>query len=141
MRNFFNNLAYKTSAFMQGRNGVDNLNRLLSGITIVLLILSCFVPYGRYVLLLALIVEGYYLFRVLSKNLYKRQQENIKYMSMTTGIRKKFTLFKNMFRDNGVYKYYRCPNCHSYVRIRKPPRGKKIAVSCYKCHNEFIKRT
>ncbi len=66
--------------FMAGRNGNDALNRFLIAVDVLLMLLSLFVR-GRigsllYPLFLILLVIVY--FRMLSRNLYKRQAENAK---------------------------------------------------------------
>ena len=140
MRNFLQNLSYKFQGFMQGRYGDDELNRCLVWVGLVFLILSCFSPF-RILSIFVFIIYIITIFRMFSKNMYKRSQENQKYLKLTGGIRKWFNTYKNMFKDRKEYKYYKCPTCKSFVRIKRPPKGKNIAVRCGQCGNEFTKRT
>ena len=140
MRNFITNLSYKFRRFMIGRYGDDALNHFLTSVGLVLLILSMF-PGMRLTYLMMVICYGWALFRMFSKNIYKRSRENSVYLKMTDGIKKKASLIKNMYKDRKTHEYYKCPNCKSYVRIIKPPKGKNIAVRCSKCYTEFTKRT
>lgn len=140
MRNFLNGLSYKMRQFMIGRYGDDALNRFLSGCGMVCVVLSMF-PYFSYAYIGMVVCFGWSLFRMFSKNAYKRSRENAVYLKIRDGIKKKFLLVRNMFRDRKTHEYYKCPNCKSYVRIIKPPKGKNIAVRCSKCYTEFTKRT
>lgn len=140
MKRFFENLAYKFQGFMQGRYGDDELNRFLVWAGLIMLILSYFRPL-RYLSPVVMIIFILTLFRTFSKNLFKRSSENQKYLKITGGIRRKVNTAKNMIRDRKEYSYYKCPTCKSYVRIRKVPKGKNIAIRCSKCGNEFTKRT
>lgn len=144
MRNFFQNFSYRMQYFMQGRYGDDELNRVLSRTGLVLVLISLFSrlwwplaylsPVGFFLALVSI-------FRMFSRNIYKRQRENAKYNELVSPVRKKRNLYSNMMREKNTHSYYKCPNCKTYVRLRKPPKGKKIAVRCTKCQNEFIKRT
>lgn len=140
MNRLFTDLGYKMQRFMMGRYGDDALNRCLMSLGVICLIISMF-PRMGFIYLGVLFFFGLSLFRTLSKNGYKRSRENSVYLKFTDGIRKKFYLVKSMYRDRKTHEYYKCPNCKTYVRIAKPPKGKTIAVRCNKCRNEFTKRT
>ena len=67
---------------MQGRYGADQFGRFMSGVSLVLLIISLFSKSGIwYTLALALIV--YYYFRFFSRNIPKRYAENQRYLKLT----------------------------------------------------------
>jgi ribosomal protein L37AE/L43A len=70
---------------------------------------------------------GWAMFRILSRNTYKRYQENRKYLMILQRLKDR------------EHRYYDCPRCHQQVRV---PRGKgKIAISCPKCREKFIRKT
>ena len=144
MRNRLQNLAYRLRIFMQGRYGDDGLNHALTRVGIVLVIASLFgrlwAPLGL-LSLVGMILIWLAVFRMFSKNISRRQKEFMTYWRLTSGIRKKFSLWKTIYAERKTYKYYKCPECKAYVRIRKPPKGKNIAVRCTKCGGEFIKHT
>ena len=144
MRNFFQNFAYRMQYFMQGRYGDDELNRILSRTGLVLVLISLFSRLWyplAYLSPIGFLMALWSMFRMFSRNIYKRQRENARYNELVKPIRKKKNLYNNMFRERKTHVYYKCPNCKTYVRLKMPPKGKKIAVRCTKCYNEFIKRT
>lgn len=72
----------RLAKWMMGRNGMDALNRLLSVLTLILLIVSMFVHGYAARILWSLAVVGLIViyFRMLSRNVYRRQQENGAYL-------------------------------------------------------------
>lgn len=121
---------------MYGRYGGDNLSKALLILSFVLIIIAGFLPTS----LSSLVLIGYIptivcIFRIFSKNIYKRQQENRKYLkfenSMIKGIKQKL----NRVKDSKTHKYFTCPDCKQKLRV---PRGRgKISVTCPKCKKTF----
>ena len=130
MRNFFNRLADGFRRFMMGRYGNDKLNMTLLIVAVAVCIINLFIPNGPVKLTLMLVYYGlwiYTLFRMFSRNTYKRYQENRKYLQ-----------FVERLRDR-EHRYYDCPKCRQQVRV---PKGKgKISITCPKCKEKFIKKT
>ncbi|MBQ6831631.1 MAG: hypothetical protein IJO28_03245 [Oscillospiraceae bacterium] len=132
--NFFRNLLWRIKdglrRFMIGRYGSDKLNIALLLTGVVLWLLSNFIPFTGVKLLLLLayyFLMGLAIFRMLSRNTYKRYQENKKYLQ-----------FIDRIKDR-EHRYYDCPRCRQQVRV---PRGKgKISITCPKCKEKFIKKT
>lgn len=127
---------------MAGRNGPDHLNRFLSVVFLILSVCSMFVRNPRiasafYTLSMALFL--YVMFRMLSRNIYRRQQENGAYLRE----RYKITSWWNGLRDRWTqrkdYKFFKCPSCHTRLRV---PKGKgKLNIVCRKCGTSFQRRT
>ena len=127
---------------MAGRNGPDHLNRFLSVVFLILSVCSMFVRNARlasvlYTLSMALFL--YVMFRMLSRNIYRRQQENGAYLRE----RYKVTSWWNGLRDRWAqrkdYRFYKCPSCRTRLRV---PRGKgKLNIVCRKCGTSFQRRT
>ncbi len=69
----------KFANFMSGRYGMDEFGRFLNIVTLILLVVSVFVPY---VWIAALLVLIYSYFRIFSRNLPARNAENQKYCSI-----------------------------------------------------------
>lgn len=116
--------------FMQGRYGTDKLNMLLLGCSCVLVLLCMFIRQPVINLVLTAVAYGLMIlaiFRSLSRNTYRRYQENRQYLMLL-----------DRFKDR-EHRYFYCPKCRQPVRV---PRGKgKIAISCPKCKEKFIKKT
>ena len=67
------------------------------------------------------------IFRMLSRNTYKRYQENRRYLRLLERMKDR------------EHRYYDCPRCRQVVRV---PRGKgKISITCPKCAEKFIRKT
>ena len=114
--------------FMAGRYGTDKLNLTILGAGVVMCILSALIPPAALVLtILSYTLLIWAMFRTLSRNTYKRYQEN-----------RKFLLLIDRFKDR-QHRYFECPRCRQTVRV---PKGKgKIAITCPKCQEKFIKKT
>lgn len=129
--------------FMQGRYGVDQFAKFTMGVALVSIVLAIFVntgsSAGTFLDTLGLVAIVYTYFRIFSRNISKRAQENQKYLSATAKIRQRLNKEKNLMRQRKDYHIYTCPACGQKVRI---PRGKgKIEISCPKCHSKFVKRS
>ena len=127
---------------MAGRNGPDHLNRFLSVVFLILSVCSMFVRNTRIASALYGLSLGlffYVMFRMLSRNIYRRQQENGAYLRE----RYKITSWWNGMRDRWAqrkdYKFFKCPSCRTRLRV---PRGKgKLNIVCRKCGTSFQRRT
>ena len=132
--NWFHRMGQKMAAatrrFMQGRYGSDKLNTAILVAGVIACVLAMFFSSAIVHLVLTVIsyiLMGWAIFRMLSRNTYKRYQENRKYLQ-----------FVDQLKDRD-HKYFTCPRCRQSVRV---PRGKgKIAITCPKCKEKFIKKT
>lgn len=125
-----NKFSGRLRRFFAGRYGHDKLNMVLLGAGMVLCIASMFVKNPTadgLLVVLSYILLILSLFRCLSRNTYKRYQEN-----------RRFLLVLDRLKDRNN-RYYSCPKCRQTVRV---PKGKgKIAITCPKCRERFIKKT
>ena len=140
MRRWLDDLSYKLQNFMQGRYGRDELNRAITIAAIVCLILSIIRPL-HFFIYIALVILIWSVYRSFSKNHAARQRERDAYLNLKNKVTGKFKLIKGMWRDRNTHIYAKCPNCKTYVRISKPPKGKRIRITCPKCRNTFEKNT
>ena len=131
MKEFLYRLRWNIQKFMQGRNGVDELNRALAfGVLAIYLVAALF----QSAILDAVAFVGmvYYLYRTFSKKLYVRREENRKFVTWLETTRIKMEQRKD-------YKIFKCKGCGRNIRI---PRGKgKIEVTCPMCGKKTIHRT
>jgi hypothetical protein len=115
---------------MLGRYGTDKLNMAILTAGVICCVVVMFVHLPLLDLLLTMLsyaLMGWAIFRMLSRNTYKRYQENRKYLRLVERLKD---------RD---HRYYDCPRCRQPVRV---PKGKgKIAITCPKCKEKFIKKT
>ena len=129
-RQFMAQLSASIQRFMVGRYGTDRLNMTILGIGLAACLISPFFKNVSINLLLTALSYGLMIWaicRSLSRNTYKRYQEN-----------RKFLQFFDRVKDRD-HRYFDCPKCRQVVRV---PRGKgKIAITCPKCREKFVKKT
>ena len=124
--------------WMSGRNGMDELARFESGLVLILLIISLFSRLGLlYIVALAVMIHMYY--RMFSRNVSKRYEENQKFLNLRYNSTVEWNKKKQHFAQRKTYCFFKCPQCKQEVRV---PRGHgKICITCPRCRTEFIKRT
>ena len=133
-----NKLRYKFMNFMRGRYGNDQLNVGLLALYLLLGIVRLFIrnraaAYVFYVVMTLVLVFVFY--RILSKNIAKRQQENAVFMRFWGKVRPKLILFKDRIKDVKTKRYRTCPNCKNVLRL--PAKRGKHTVRCPRCGKEF----
>lgn len=129
-----NNFLLKLQKFMEGRNGMDKLNRFLFIVYIILIFVNLFA--GSLVLyLIELALIGYIFYRCLSRNIYKRSKENQWYMKVEKPVKDFFVRQKNKIRDIKTHRYIKCHHCKAQLRVKR--RKGKHTVRCPKCRQEF----
>lgn len=133
-----NSFKDKMARFMYGRYGMDQLSRNLSLICLVLLIVTMFVR-NNVIYMIALVGIVYTYFRVFSRNISRRSEENEKYLKFHYKVVGRLNKIKFRITDSKTHRIFRCPSCSQKIRV---PRGKgKISIKCPKCRIEFIKKT
>lgn len=122
----------------KGRNGGDALSLFLlvfSSIASLIAVLRKSV----YLNYLSNFIFIYVIFRMFSKNIYKRSLENQKFLAKVTELKKELDLLKLKIKNRKEYKYFKCQNCKTNIRI---PRGKgRINIKCPRCGNKFEGRS
>lgn len=128
--------------FMAGRNGNDQLNLFLLGVAVVLAVVSAFFRsggFGSFLSVVVLALLAYVYFRMLSRNVYKRREENGKFMRFRYDMEGRLRAAKERWVQRKDYKFFSCPSCHTNLRV---PRGKgKIKIVCRKCGTSFMGRS
>ena len=127
----------KLARFMIGRNGNDQLNLFLLAVDLVLLILASLVKGtgSRLLYILFFALLGYAYFRMFSRNVTRRREENGKYLRRRYAFLAAVKLRKEKWVQRKDYKFFTCPSCKTTLRV---PRGHgKIKIVCRKCGNSF----
>ena len=128
--------------FMYGRYGMDSLSRFLIFFGLGMMLITSFflgaiIGQSLYFLSVGIAIYGYY--RVFSKKVQKRYNENLMFLDKTRKIRGLFGKYKSRIRYMKTHHIYSCPNCKQKIRI---PRGKgKIEIRCPKCRASFVKKS
>ena len=127
--------------FMYGRNGMDQLNRALFWLYIGIFLAQTVFSMLR-LQTLALICEillwplmVLIFFRMFSKNLYKRREENQKWVNWWWRFKSRSAGARERHADKD-HKYFTCKNCKTICRV---PVGKgKIIITCPKCGAKIL---
>ena len=133
----------RLNQFFAGRNGQDALSKAVLILAAVLLFITMLTHQGIFYLL-SMAALGYACFRMLSKDVPRRYQENQKFLAVYGKSRGKAERFLSWFskesrQQRALYRIYRCPSCKQKVRV---PRGRgKIEITCPKCRGTFQKRS
>ena len=112
LRNFFMKISAGLRRFMEGRYGTDRLNTAILIVGVVAALIRPFFSQPAVNLtlwLVSYVMMFWAIFRMLSRNVYKRYQENRKFLQLIDRIKDR------------QHRYYDCPKCRQTVRV---PRGK-----------------
>ncbi len=127
-------LKYKFARFMQGRYGPDSLYYGLLILYFVLFVINIIVESEIIALLMSLTLV-WLLFRLMSKNHYKRQRENAVFLKIIRPFKAFFTTNYVRIRDIRSKRYRTCKRCKAVMRL--PIKKGTHTVRCAKCGNEF----
>ena len=128
----------KLMQFMIGRNGNDELNRFLLAADMVLILLSVIFGrgIGRVLSPIALVLLGFTYYRMLSRDLIRRSDENARYFRIKERVLSVLRVRKEQWVQRKDYKFFVCPACKATLRV---PKGRgKIKIVCRKCGNSFM---
>ena len=131
--------------FMLGRNGMDQLNYALLWAYLALCVIRAIVVMitrsllvGRIFDIAADIAVVAILYRVLSRNLAKRQAENLRFLNWWRRTKRLTDGAIRRHRDK-EHKYYTCKQCGTVCRV---PTGKgNIVITCPKCGAKIQAKT
>ena len=124
----------KVIRFMYGRNGNDQLNRALFWVYFILLLANIIFK-STVLWILELLLVVLYMFRFLSRNIYRRQKENRAFLKAWNKVSGFFNLQKNKLRDRKTHVYRKCSHCRATLRL--PKKKGKHTVRCPKCNQTF----
>ena len=124
--------------FMIGRYGSDHLSIALMGVWIFMWILSRFVD-NKIIGIFYMVIPVIIFYRIFSKDITKRYQENIKFLNIWNPIKNRTKTRIQQLKDFKHYRYFKCSNCKQILRV---PKGKgKISITCPRCKNIMIKKS
>lgn len=120
--------------FMQGRYGADKFSRFLLWFALALYVLAL-IPALWFLGYLGLVLLIFNLFRMFSRNAAKRAQENVKYLQFSGKFTEGFSQTKTRFKNRKEYKYFRCPKCHAWLKLKRG--AGEGTLTCGKCKHSF----
>ena len=133
--------------FMAGRHGADQLSMALLMTGLITLLLGSILGgvqvaavslLGLLLYLAGFVVYVLCIYRMMSRNTEKRNEENRRYMTAMEKSRTQRRQAKVRFQNRKKYKYFKCPGCRAWLRI---PRGTGVVtVTCSRCHNSFTQK-
>ena len=74
-------------------------------------------------------------YRMLSKNIAKRAQENQVYLNIRKKIKERFLLHRNKWKYRKTHVYKKCPHCKAQIRL--PRMQGEHRCACPKCGDSF----
>ena len=129
----FRRLLDKINRFMYGRYGGDQLFYALIILYVIFVVLArifsgifMFFAYAAFI---------WAIYRYLSKNIYKRREENRKFLGIWQKIKNYFAYMRDRWKDRKVCRYRKCRYCKAIVRL--PIKKGKHSVKCPRCSRSF----
>jgi len=123
---------------MAGRNGPDQLAVTVLAAAVVFYLLESFLNI-YWLSFLPVLLLAYALFRIISRNVQKRRDENTRFLRFFGKFRTSISARKERLSQSKDFKFFSCPACKATLRV---PRGKgKIKITCSKCGQRFDGRT
>ncbi|MBQ1955469.1 MAG: hypothetical protein II350_06980 [Clostridia bacterium] len=120
--------------FASGRYGMDRLYYFISGLALIVMIVYVFVQkWWLYPIILLLL--GWGIFRVFSRNIYKRRKENQILTNILRSVGGFFKLNWNRIRYMGTKVFKKCPHCKAVLRL--PRKRGSHSVRCPRCSKAF----
>lgn len=128
----------KLTQFMYGRYGFDDLGTFLFKLNILLLVINLFVKF--YIInIIELLIIVIFIYRFLSKNIYKRSNENVKFRKIKKKLLKPFSNIKRNINDKD-HIYKKCHYCKTTLKLPLPNKRGLKKVKCPECKkkNKFL---
>jgi hypothetical protein len=130
-----NKLKTNFARFMTDRNGADHLGFACLLLALIVNTLDTLIGRPGLFALLGTALYIWTLFRMLSKNLPARREENRRFMewvNRTKPLVKKYWVRLKNIKD---FKYFDCPQCKASIRMKRGLGEKKII--CPRCKHNF----
>ena len=138
MNNFFGRLQMRISAWMQGRNGTDQLSLFLIVVALILMLFSNVFD-SSWVSVISTMMVILVLFRTFSKNLAQRRKECDAFLRVVERPKKWFLGIRNRWNNRKTKRYFKCKVCKTTFSV---PRGKgTIRTTCPHCKTQSIRKS
>ncbi|HCC35872.1 MAG TPA: hypothetical protein DEQ02_09715 [Ruminococcaceae bacterium] len=122
--------------FMSGRNGMDELTVAVMIFGILLSFVSRIFGWS-WLLLPGYAGFCYCVFRMLSRNIYKRRKENMVIASIAQKLKSDIKIYRRRYAERKTFRYFKCPKCKNWLKV---PKGRgKIDIRCAKCAEHMVK--
>lgn len=113
---------------------IDELNKFLIIIDIILIIISLFIK--AFLLdLFKFIFLGIIVFRITSKNKIQRQKENKIYLKIVNTLIKPFNNIIRNYKDRKTHVYKKCQKCKTILKLPLPNKRGINHAKCPECEN------
>lgn len=129
----FRKLLDKFNRFMYGRYGSDQLFYALIILYVIFVLLARI--FSGIFIIFAYAAFFWSLYRYFSKNIYKRREENRKFLGIWQKIKNYFAYLRDRWKDRKVCRYRKCKHCKAIVRL--PIKKGKHSVRCPRCDKSF----
>lgn len=134
MKDFLTRLRAGAAKFMQGRRGADEFGLFTLIAAVVLSVLASVLGSGL-MELASLALYVYTLVRMFSRNVAKRAEENRRYIARSEAWKTQGRQFVNRQKNRRDYKYFKCPQCHALIRLRRGTG--EVDITCPRCQHRF----
>ena len=128
----------KLSAFFGGRYGADAFSRALLIVYLTLAIFTLFIGntvFGAVLNLVSVAVCVFMFYRMFSRQINKREEENRKYLLLVGKAKRNLLLHRNKWKYRKTHVYRECPHCHAQIRL--PRVSGAHQCDCPKCQGAF----
>lgn len=138
MQQWLTNFAMKVQRFMMGRYGGDQLNMALLILSVVISLVSGFVPMGWICTIVSTILIALVFFRMLSRNTSRRFKENYVFLKVWNPVKNWFQWLYLSVRYMKKNRYFLCPKCGRIACI--PRKVGRVTITCKGCKHKYDKK-
>ena len=138
MQQWLTNFAMKVQRFMMGRYGGDQLNMALLILSVVVSLVSGFVPMGWICTIVSAILIALVFFRMLSRNTSRRFKENYVFLKVWNPVKNWFQWLYLSVRYMKKNRYFLCPKCGRIACI--PKKVGRVTITCKGCKHKYDKK-
>lgn len=138
MQQWLTNFAMKVQRFMMGRYGGDQLNMALLILSVMISLISGFVPMGWICTIVSTILIALVFFRMLSRNTSRRFKENYVFLKVWNPVKNWFQWLYLSVRYMKKNRYFLCPKCGRIACI--PKKVGRVTITCKGCKHKYDKK-